>query len=78
MSDLFKVGFVPKAIAFHDRPQGDSIEKIKQLPKLNLLINFFNPNSKENVTSYLKYLEKAAYLRFITLKFRKLKSILSE
>jgi len=53
-----KIGFVPQALAYHDRLQFDSESKKSFLARNAVLIDLFDPSSNINVNALIKQLRK--------------------
>jgi N-acetylglucosaminyl-diphospho-decaprenol L-rhamnosyltransferase len=70
-----KIGFVPDALAYHDRLQFDSETKKSLLAKNSILIDLFDPSSFSNVNALIKQLRKQILKDLLKFNFKDFRSM---
>lgn len=73
-----KVGFVPSAVAYHDRVQFDSDFKNATLKRNALLLELFDPRNSNNISRLVSILQKKVIKDILRLRLQQLKSDNSE
>lgn len=73
-----KIGVVPRARAYHGRPQVDSTEKQAKLDRITRLVGLVDPNKKLTVWWVVRYLLINSLTASLLLDFKRAKKLFSD